>query len=272
MLTTLNNSIQGILTLERDINRGIRQSQYSGTSGIPDLPEFVTLVLVNGNPFSYNDSNISRMTHKQEWIAKSEGPDYLERNIQLYIVHCDDISTTLNLTRSLSLPLSLSGVHIYQVMYGCEWDEETGITDVLFQYGHDREDFISFDLKTMTWVTPKPQAVITKHKYDSNIAVNEGYKHYLTQRCITCLKKYLQNGKSTLQRIVSILQKTPSSPVVTCHATGFYPRGVMVMRMRGEKDIHEDVKYGETLPNHDGIFQMRSPLTVDPKEWDNNNT
>lgn len=116
-------------------------------------------------------------------------------------MHCDDISTTLNLTRSLSLPLSLSGVHIYQVMYGCEWDEETGITDVLFQYGHDREDFISFDLKTMTWVTPKPQAVITKHKYDSNIAVNEGYKHYLTQRCITCLKKYLQNGKSTLQRI-----------------------------------------------------------------------
>ena len=116
-------------------------------------------------------------------------------------MHCDDISTTLNLTRSLSLPLSLSGVHIYQVMYGCEWDEETGITDVLFQNGHDREDFISFDLKTMTWVTPKPQAVITKHKYDSNIAVNEGYKHYLTQRCITCLKKYLQNGKSTLQRI-----------------------------------------------------------------------
>ncbi|XP_070995626.1 major histocompatibility complex class I-related gene protein-like [Oncorhynchus clarkii lewisi] len=264
------------------------------------------MVLVNGNPFSYYDSNISRMTHKQEWIAKSEGPDYWERNIQLYIgndlltktnlvvsqqlfnqtaerkqrtekaVHCDDISTTLNLTRSLSLPLSLSGVHIYQVMYGCEWDEETGITDVLFQYGHDREDFISFDLKTMTWVTPKPQAVITKHKYDSNIAVNEGYKHYLTQRCITCLKKYLQNGKSTLQRIVSppvsILQKTPSSPVVTCHATGFYPRGVMVMRMRGEKDIHEDVKYGETLPNHDGIFQMRSRMTVDPKEWDNNNT
>uniref|UniRef100_A0A8C8CU80 MHC class I-like antigen recognition-like domain-containing protein n=1 Tax=Oncorhynchus tshawytscha TaxID=74940 RepID=A0A8C8CU80_ONCTS len=134
------------------------------------------------------------------------------------------------------------------VMYGCEWDEENGITDVLFQYGHDRENFISFDLKTMTWVTPKPQAVITKHKYDSNIAVNEGYKHYLTQRCITCIKKYLQNGKSTLQRIVSILQKTPPSPVVTCHATGFYPRD------------------GDTLPNHDGIFQIRSRLTVDPKE------
>lgn len=46
----------------------------------------------------------------------------------------------------------------------------------------------------------------------------------------------------------------------------------MVMWTRGEQDIYEDVKYGETLPNHVGTFQMRSRLTVDPKEWDNNNT
>uniref|UniRef100_A0A3B4X7Q8 Ig-like domain-containing protein n=1 Tax=Seriola lalandi dorsalis TaxID=1841481 RepID=A0A3B4X7Q8_SERLL len=56
---------------------------------------------------------------------------------------------------------------------------------------------------------------------------------------------------------VSLLQKTPSSPV-SCHATGFYPhRAVMFWRKDGE-DLHEDVDQGEILPNNDETFQMRN--------------
>ncbi|XP_056254692.1 class I histocompatibility antigen, F10 alpha chain-like isoform X2 [Seriola aureovittata] len=68
---------------------------------------------------------------------------------------------------------------------------------------------------------------------------------------------------------VSLLQKTPSSPV-SCHATGFYPhRAVMFWRKDGE-DLHEDVDQGEILPNHDGTFQMRVDLdisSVTPEDW-----
>ncbi|XP_049891636.1 major histocompatibility complex class I-related gene protein-like isoform X1 [Epinephelus moara] len=68
---------------------------------------------------------------------------------------------------------------------------------------------------------------------------------------------------------VSLLQKSPSSPV-SCHATGFYPdRAMMFWRKDGE-EIHEDVDHGEILPNHDGSFQMSVDLnlsSVPPEDW-----
>ncbi|KAG7273738.1 hypothetical protein CRUP_001818 [Coryphaenoides rupestris] len=42
---------------------------------------------------------------------------------------------------------------------------------------------------------------------------------------------------------VSLLQRTPSSPVV-CHATGFYPDRVMVFWKRDDQEL-EDVVSGE---------------------------
>ncbi|XP_041739044.2 major histocompatibility complex class I-related gene protein [Coregonus clupeaformis] len=244
---------------------------YTATSGIPDFPEFVTVGLVNAEPISYYDSVIRRETPRQDWMAKTEGSDYWERQTQISIADeqtfkagIDNIKLRFNQT---------GGVHIIQKMYGCEWDEDTGVTEGFKQYGYDGEDFVAFDLKTKTWIAPTPQAVISKHKLDRNIANNEQKKHYLTQTCIEWLKKYVDYGKSTLQRtvppLVSLLQKTPSSPV-TCHATGFYPSGVMVFWQKDGQDQHEDVENGETLHNDDGTFQKSVHLTVTPEEWKNN--
>ncbi|XP_067332658.1 major histocompatibility complex class I-related gene protein-like [Channa argus] len=61
--------------------------------------------------------------------------------------------------------------------------------------------------------------------------------------------------------LVSLLQKTPPSPV-SCHATGFYPdRATMFWRRDGE-ELQEDVNYGELLNNHDGTFQMSVDLDL----------
>ncbi|KAL0962362.1 hypothetical protein UPYG_G00339090 [Umbra pygmaea] len=158
-------------------------------------------------------------------------------------------------------------------MYGCEWDEETGATGGFDQYGYDGEDWLAFDLKTSTWIAPIQQAVITKQKCDSNRALNENQKNYYTQICIDALKTYVGYGRSSLMRTappsVSLFQKTPSSPV-TCHATGFYPSGVMVTWQKEGQELHEDVELGETLPNDDGTFQKSVHLTVKPDERKNN--
>lgn len=68
---------------------------------------------------------------------------------------------------------------------------------------------------------------------------------------------------------VSLLQKTPSSPV-SCHATGFYPDRVMVFWSRDGEELHEDVEHGELLSNPDGTFQMSVDLdlsVVKPDDW-----
>uniref|UniRef100_A0A3Q3E9H6 MHC class I-like antigen recognition-like domain-containing protein n=1 Tax=Labrus bergylta TaxID=56723 RepID=A0A3Q3E9H6_9LABR len=106
----------------------------------------------------------------------------------------------LSLSLSLSLSFSLSGVHIYQNMYGCEWDDETGDVNGYNQYGYDGEDFIVLDLKTWTWVAAKQQAVVTKQKWDNNKAQLEYLKNYYTKECVDWLKKFVNYGRSSLMR------------------------------------------------------------------------
>ncbi|XP_045073705.1 BOLA class I histocompatibility antigen, alpha chain BL3-7 [Coregonus clupeaformis] len=245
---------------------------YTAASGDIDFPEFTAVGLVDNGQFMYFDSNTQTAVPKTEWM-KREGADYWDRQTQGLIGAHQLFKNNIQVAKDRFNQSKSTGVHVFQQMYGCEWDDDTGVTEGFRQYGYDGEDFIAFDLKTLTWIAPTSQALITKHKWDSNKALNEQRKHYLTQECIEWLKKYLDYGKSTLKRTVppsvSLLQKTPSSPV-TCHATGFYPSGVMVFWQKDGQDHHEDVEYGETLPNDDGTFQKSTHLTVTPEERKNN--
>ena len=87
-----------------------------------------------------------------------------------------------------------------QRMYGCQWDDESGDVDGYKQFGYDGEDFVTMDLKNQRYIASKPQAVITKHKWDKNKGLLESDKQYFTHTCIEWVKKYLQYGNSTLGR------------------------------------------------------------------------
>ncbi|XP_029919956.1 class I histocompatibility antigen, F10 alpha chain-like isoform X2 [Myripristis murdjan] len=238
---------------------------FTASSQVPNFPEFVFVGLVDDVQTNYYDSNTQRVVPKQDWMenATADEAGYWDRQTQIaqgtqqiFKVGIDILKERFNQT---------GGVRIIQWMYGCEWDNETGHTGGFSQYGYDGEDFIAFDLNTKTWIAPTPQAVISKHRWDRETGGNEGWKNYLTQGCIDWLKKYLDYGRSTLLRTelpsVSLLQKTPSSPV-TCHASGFYPNKIMLFWTRDGEVLHEDVDHGEILHNHNGTFQKSVDLNV----------
>ncbi|XP_030268814.1 major histocompatibility complex class I-related gene protein-like [Sparus aurata] len=246
---------------------------YTASSGVPNFPEFVSVGLVDELQIDHYDSNTRKDMPKQDWMNKvtQDRAGYWERETELRLGAQQVFKGNIEIAKQRFN--QTGGVHILQQMYGCEWDDETGEVNAFRQFGYDGEDFIALDLKTLTYIAPKQQAVITKHKWDHDKGHIGFIKQYYTHDCIDWVKKYVDYGRSVLLRTelpsVSLLQKTPSSPV-SCLATGFYPhRASLVWRKDGE-ELHEEVDHGETLPNHDGTFQMSVDLdvsSVTPEDW-----
>ncbi|KAM9447099.1 major histocompatibility complex class I-related gene protein-like, partial [Clarias gariepinus] len=153
------------------------------------------------------------------------------------------------------------GIHMWQQMYGCELDDD-GTTRGYIEYGCDGEDFINLDLKAVSWSAVKPQAVMTENKWESTGHQAKYCIDYLRFECVDRLRKFASYSRETLNKKVgpevSILQKHTPSPEVVCHATGFFPKAVVITWQKDEEDVHEDVELRETLPNQEGIFQRKS--------------
>ncbi|XP_026107587.1 H-2 class I histocompatibility antigen, Q9 alpha chain-like [Carassius auratus] len=244
---------------------------YTAVSGVSDFPEFTSIGLLNDQQFTYFDSNTKRTVPKTEWMKQSVGADYWDSETQIDIGYHQSFKN--NIQVAMKRFNQSSGVHTFQQMYGCDWDDQTGETNALQQYGYDGEDFLSLDLKEMRWISPVKQGTLTVDKWNKNTALLERDKGYFSTECIEWLKKYLQYGKSSLKKTVSpqvsLLQRSSSSPVV-CHATGFYPKDVTISWMKNDQEHHEDVEVGQLLPNEDGTFQKTSTITVTPEELKKN--
>uniref|UniRef100_A0A3Q1F966 Ig-like domain-containing protein n=1 Tax=Acanthochromis polyacanthus TaxID=80966 RepID=A0A3Q1F966_9TELE len=241
--------------------------------GHQTFPEFLSVSKVDGVQVTSCDSNNKAVEPRQVWVKKllDSEPQHLEWQIQSCLdayqdskEYTEDFKQYFNLTTGI--------VCFFQVISGCELDNETGEVSGYNRFGYDGEEFMSLDSKTLTWRYTE-RAVSFKQKWDRDKARLLLSNNFFKKICPQWLKIYLDYGRSFLQRkdlpSVSLLQKTPSS-LVTCHATGFYPdRADLFWRKDGE-ELHEDVDKGEILPNHDGTFQMSVDLkisSITPEDW-----
>ncbi|XP_041944257.1 patr class I histocompatibility antigen, A-5 alpha chain-like [Alosa sapidissima] len=232
---------------------------YTATSGISSFPEFISVGMVDGVDISYYDSVLRKGMPKQSWMEINQEYWESETSVgmgqhQIFKADIEILKGRFNHTE---------GVHVLQKMYGCMWDDETRDTDGYEQFGYDGNDFLSLDLKTKSWFAPVPQAILSKTKWNNDQMYLEKRNYYFGRVCIDWLKKYVQYGSSTLERKVPpevFLSQKDSS--VVCHATGFYPDGVMITWKRDGEEMWDDVDVGETLPNGDGTFQKRVALIL----------
>uniref|UniRef100_A0A8C5A0E8 Ig-like domain-containing protein n=1 Tax=Gadus morhua TaxID=8049 RepID=A0A8C5A0E8_GADMO len=245
----------------------------TSSSGLSAFPEFVAVGMMDGVQIGHYDSNIQGIVLKQAWTEQfyRDHPGELEMITERALDNQQNLKAKMLYLKKLFN--QTGGAHMVQYVVSCEWDDEDDSTDGYLQYGYDGEDFIALDLKTLTWVAPVPQAVSTKQRWDEDKARLQFNKYFFTKQCVDWLKMGLAYGKSTLQRTdrprVSLLQRSPSSPVV-CHATGFYPDRVVVFWRRDGQELHEQVDPGEVLPNHDGTFQVSVDLNlkaVPQEDW-----
>ncbi|KAI5091269.1 major histocompatibility complex class I UXA2 precursor, partial [Silurus meridionalis] len=230
-----------------------------------DFPEFTAVGLLDGEQFMfYSSSNM--MLIPENWIKNSKSENYWKNEEQNMEGHHDNFNNIFTRIKN-QFNDSREG-HTLQRMYGCESDDDV-ITRRYDQYGFDGEDFISLDLETGTWIAIKPQAEILKRNWDST-GYTKYWKNFLEHECIDLLNTIVNYGRETVERKVrpktSLFQKEASSPEVVCHATGFYPKSVMISWQKDRQEVLEDVELRETLPNQDGSFQKRSILKVSAED------
>uniref|UniRef100_A0A8C0W7R1 Ig-like domain-containing protein n=1 Tax=Castor canadensis TaxID=51338 RepID=A0A8C0W7R1_CASCN len=90
----------------------------------------------------------------------------------------------------------------------------------------------------------------------------------LLETCPKYLLSVLEAGKADLQRQVKPEAWLSSGPSpgpdhlqLVCHVSGFYPKPVWVMWMRGEQE-QLGTQRGDFLPNADGTWYLRATLNV----------
>ncbi|XP_024153123.1 major histocompatibility complex class I-related gene protein isoform X2 [Oryzias melastigma] len=237
----------------------------TGTSGTTNFPEFAGVATVDGIEIGYCNSIKRKAEPKYDWMNQlfEKKPQYLQLfsqkcqiNQHFFKFSIGDFKKRLNQSEEY---------HVLQSLTGCEWDDKSGEIKGFNQYGYDGEDFMALDLQAETWITPKPQAFVIKHLWNDDKGRIQGNKHLYMSTCPELLQDHINYGRTFLLRTerpsVSLLQKTPSSPV-SCHATGFYPEKADLFWRKDGEEIHEGVEKGQILPNNDGTFQMSSELDV----------
>ncbi|ELW47817.1 T-cell surface glycoprotein CD1e, membrane-associated [Tupaia chinensis] len=154
-----------------------------------------------------------------------------------------------------------------QVSFGCRM--HAGKTTESFLMGaYQGLDFLSFD--GSTWV-PSPGAgssaqnvckVLNRYR-----DIKEIVQSLLSDTCPRLLAGLLKAGKSELERQVKPQVWLSSGPspgpgrlLLVCHVSGFHPKPVWAMWMRGEQE-QPGTQRGDTLPNADGTWYLR--VTVD---------
>ncbi|KAK7139574.1 hypothetical protein R3I93_016644 [Phoxinus phoxinus] len=160
---------------------------------------------------------------------------------------------------------SLCSDHVLQRIIGCELeklpDGSENLT-VFDEYGFDGEDLISFNYDTMQWIDKNPKAKDIKEKWDRHTGRNQ-YLQYFLKTCTDWISAFNNTNKSSPDVRVSV-RKSPdddSKLVLSCLATGFYPRDVQ-MNIRLNKTNLENQTSSGIRPNHDETFQMKISVKI----------
>ncbi|XP_048670893.1 T-cell surface glycoprotein CD1a-like [Marmota marmota marmota] len=155
-----------------------------------------------------------------------------------------------------------------QIATGCELHSGKGFLG-LKHVAIQGYEFMSFQNKT--W-SPSPEGGRKAQKVCKLLSQNQDYtqrlQRLLSDTCPRFTLGLLDAGKAHLQRQVKPEAWLSSGPspgpgrlLLVCHVSGFYPKPMWVMWMRGEEE-QQGTQRGDILPNADGTWYLRAILDV----------
>ncbi|XP_077340320.1 major histocompatibility complex class I-related protein 1-like [Lithobates pipiens] len=205
---------------------------------------------------------------KTSWMEENEDDDYWERQTSMRKgwekVFRDNLmilASRFNYTRRF---------HTLQLSYGCQMYKED-ISSAYYRYGFDGKDFLIFHINSLLWSPGMQKAEISAQRWNSDSDISKGVKFYLTEHCISALKKYIVYGREELEkRVVPKLkitsQEFSGTARLQCLVYGFHPRPVDVKWVRNGTDHVPSYEMTPILPHSDGTYQIRVSVEVPTQE------
>nr|AGK36230.1 MHC class I antigen B [Ateles fusciceps] len=230
-------------------------------------PRFIAVGYVDDTQFVRFDSDAAspRMEPRALWMEQ-EGPEYWEEQTRRVKAAAQTERVSLRNLRGY-YNQSEAGSHTIQLMFGCDVGPEGRFLRGYRQDAYDGKDYIALNEDLRSWTAADVAAQNTKRKWEAaNVA--EQLRAYLEGECLEWLRRYLENGKETLQRADPPKTHVTHHPVsdheatLRCWALGFYPAEITLTWQRDGEDQTQDTELVETRPAGDGTFQKWAAVVV----------
>ncbi|XP_065102351.2 zinc-alpha-2-glycoprotein-like [Paramisgurnus dabryanus] len=239
---------------------------------VEGIYEFTAVGFLNDRAIDYYNSKDQVKIPKQPWMKKKMPPDYWEagtlsrKKKQQWFN--DNIQTLIGRTRQNN-----TDVHVLQWRCGCEIEKnsvsEEHFVKGIWEIGYDGEDFISFNNKESMWVYSVNAALSTLMQWNNISNLNLKVVQYLEGDCVESLNKFRNYEKEEFRKLFTpkihvFAKKSLSGRLnMTCLATGFYPKDVMLSIRKNEKSLPEyELESTGVRPNHDGSYQLRKSASI----------
>ncbi|XP_073318914.1 RLA class I histocompatibility antigen, alpha chain 11/11-like [Pagrus major] len=241
---------------------------------LPGIHKFTAMGMLDNRMIDYFDSETQKKVPKQPWMKERLEKEYWDKGTQSRQSKQQWFEVNINILKE-RMTQNNASVHVLQWMHGCEGEMQPDGTMKFYRgmdrYNYDGDDFLSFDDTNSVWVAPVKAAEETKRKWDDVPVLKDYTKGYLEKECMGWLTKFWDYGKKQLQEasepevyVFARDTKVETNILLTCLATGFYPRDIILWIKRdGRKLYREDGLWTSGVrPNEDDTFQRRDSVEI----------
>ncbi|XP_031592057.1 class I histocompatibility antigen, F10 alpha chain-like isoform X2 [Oreochromis aureus] len=243
--------------------------------GLPGIHEFTAMGLLDDRMIDYFDSEHQAKVPRQEWMRERLPADYWDKGTQSRKSKQQWFKVNIGILMERMRQNDSANPHVLQWMHGCEAETNPDGTlrfvRGMDMYNYDGNDFLSFDDKNGVWVAPIPEAELTKRKWDGVQVLKEYTKGYLENECIDWLSKFVGYEDKQLKKasppdvyVFAKTAKVDTNLILTCLATGFYPKDIKMRIKRNGRvlTVDDGLRTSGVLPNNDDTFQRRDHVEI----------
>ncbi|XP_038581793.1 BOLA class I histocompatibility antigen, alpha chain BL3-6-like [Micropterus salmoides] len=241
--------------------------------GLPGIHQFSAMGLLDGRMIDYFDSEHQKKVPKQDWMKERLPADYWDKGTQSRQRKQQSLKINLDILKT-RMRQNDSDVHVLHWMSGCEGDMQPNGSITFHRgkdiYSYDGNDFLSFDDTNKVWVAVTEAAIRTKEKWNNQVLI-EVTRQYLENECMDSLSKFVGYEQTQLQtapppEVFMFSKETTveSKVMLTCLATGFYPKDIILNIKRNCRVLTKEdgVFYFGVRPNEDDTFQRRDSVEI----------